>query len=74
MVGEVMILNFIIVKLDIFLQDVICFLVENCISGMLVLDDQEKLVGVIFDIDLMWQEFGVDMFFYVMLLDSIIYL
>lgn len=66
--------NPITVKPDTPLQDAIRLLAENRISGMPVLDDQEKLVGVISDTDLMWQESGVDTPPYVMLLDSIIYL
>lgn len=73
-VGEVMTPNPITVKPDPPLQDAIRLLAENRISGMPVLDDQEKLVGVISDTDLMWQESGVDTPPYVMLLDSIIYL
>lgn len=73
-VGEVMTPNPITVKPDTPLQDAIRLLAENRISGMPVLDDQEKLVGVISDTDLMWQESGVDTPPYVMLLDSIIYL
>jgi CBS domain-containing protein len=73
-VGEVMTPNPITVKPDTPLQDAIRLLAENRISGMPVLDNQEKLVGVISDTDLMWQESGVDTPPYVMLLDSIIYL
>ncbi|MBD2652665.1 MULTISPECIES: CBS domain-containing protein [Synechocystis] len=73
-VGEVMTPNPITVRPDTPLQDAIRLLAENRISGMPVLDDQEKLVGVISDTDLMWQESGVDTPPYVMLLDSIIYL
>lgn len=73
-VGEVMTPNPITVRPDTPLQDAIRLLAENRISGLPVLDDQDKLVGVISDTDLMWQESGVDTPPYVMLLDSIIYL
>jgi CBS domain-containing protein len=73
-VGEVMTPNPITVKPETPLQEAIKLLAEKRISGLPVMDDQQKLVGVISDTDLMWQESGVDTPPYIMLLDSIIYL
>lgn len=73
-VGEVMTPNPITVTPETPLQSAIKLLAEHRISGLPVVDDQQKLVGVISDTDLMWQESGVDAPPYIMLLDSIIYL
>ncbi|BFM41343.1 CBS domain-containing protein [Synechocystis sp. LKSZ1] len=73
-VGEVMTPNPITVTPETPLQTAIKLLAEHRISGLPVVDDQQKLVGVISDTDLMWQESGVDAPPYIMLLDSIIYL
>jgi CBS domain-containing protein len=73
-VGEVMTPNPITVMPETPLQTAIKLLAEHRISGLPVVDDQQKLVGVISDTDLMWQESGVDAPPYIMLLDSIIYL
>jgi CBS domain-containing protein len=73
-VGEVMTPNPITVKPETPLQEAIKLLAEKRISGLPVVDDQQKLVGVISDTDLMWQESGIDTPPYIMLLDSIIYL
>lgn len=51
---EVMSFNFIIVKLKMFLKEVIKILVEKYISGFFVVDDNGKLVGIVLEIDLMW--------------------
>lgn len=56
------------------LQTAIALLVENKISALPVVDADGKLVGVISDSDLTWQETGVDTPPYIMLLDSVIYL
>lgn len=73
-VGEVMTPNPITVTPETPLQTAIKLLAEHRISGLPVVNDQQKLVGVISDTDLMWQESGVDAPPYIMLLDSIIYL
>ncbi len=73
-VGEVMTPNPITVKPETPLQEAIKLLAEHRISGLPVLDDNQKLIGIISDTDLMWQESGVDTPPYIMLLDSIIYL
>lgn len=56
------------------LSEVIKILAEKRISGLPVVDQSGKLVGVISETDLMWQESGVTPPAYIMLLDSVIYL
>lgn len=56
------------------LKEVIQILAERRISGLPVLDEAEKLVGIISETDLMWQETGATPPAYIMLLDSVIYL
>ncbi|NJL55275.1 CBS domain-containing protein [bacterium] len=56
------------------LKEAIRILAERRISGLLVMDEQNKLVGVISESDLMWRESGVSPPPYVMFLDSVIYL
>jgi CBS domain-containing protein len=56
------------------LKEVIQILAERRISGLPVVDDGGKLVGVISETDLMWQESGVTPPAYIMILDSVIYL
>jgi CBS domain-containing protein len=59
---------------DTPIRDAISLLAERKISGLPVVDKQGKLVGVISESDLMWQESGVTPPAYIMLLDSVIYL
>jgi len=59
---------------DTPLTDVIRILAERHISGLPVVDTTGKLVGVVSETDLMWQETGVTPPAYIMLLDSVIYL
>jgi CBS domain-containing protein len=73
-VGDVMSRNPITVNPDTPLTDVIRTLAERRISGLPVIDADGKLVGVISETDLMWQESGVTPPAYIMLLDSVIYL
>ncbi|MEB3312243.1 MAG: CBS domain-containing protein [Snowella sp.] len=73
-VGEVMTPNPITIKPEAPLQDAIKLLAEKRIGGLPVVDDTGKLIGVISETDLMWQEAGVEPSPYIMLLDSIIYL
>lgn len=56
------------------LKEAIKILAEQKISGLPVVDDTGKLVGVISETDLMWQETGVEAPPYIMILDSVIYL
>jgi CBS domain-containing protein len=56
------------------LQEAVKLLAEKHISGLPVVDESGKLVGVISETDLMWQETGIDPPPYIMILDSVIYL
>jgi CBS domain-containing protein len=56
------------------LTEVIRVLAERRISGLPVVDQSGRLVGVISETDLMWRESGVTPPAYIMLLDSVIYL
>lgn len=56
------------------LKEAIKILADNHISGLPVLSAEQKLIGVISESDLMWQESGMTPPAYIMLLDSVIYL
>lgn len=56
------------------IKEAIKILAERHISGLPVVDDAGKLVGVISETDLLWQETGVEPPVYIMFLDSVIYL
>lgn len=56
------------------LQEAIQLLANQRISGLPVVDDSGKLIGVLSETDLMWQETGVEPPPYIMILDSVIYL
>lgn len=56
------------------IKEAIQILAERRISGLPVVNESGKLVGVISETDLMWQETGVNPPAYIMLLDSVIYL
>ena len=55
-------------------KTIIQILSENHISGLPVVNPQGKLIGVISELDLLWQESGMTPPPYITLLDSIIYL
>lgn len=73
-VAEVMTRNPITVRPEALLQEVIQTLAERRISGLPVVDESGKLLGVVSETDLMWRESGVTPPAYIMLLDSVIYL
>ncbi len=73
-VADVMTPEPITVKPATPLQEVIQILAERRISGLPVIDEAGKLVGVISETDLMWRESGATPPAYIMLLDSVIYL
>ncbi|MDH6060356.1 CBS domain-containing protein [Chrysosporum bergii ANA360D] len=73
-VTEVMTRDPIVVQKETPLQEAIQILAEKRISGIPVVDDGSKLVGIISETDLMWQETGVTPPAYIMFLDSVIYL
>lgn len=56
------------------LTEAIKLLAERHISGLPVVDAQNRLVGVVSEGDLMWRESGVQTPPYLMLLDSVIFL
>jgi len=55
------------------IADAVKSLVEHKISGLLVIDDENKLVGTISDSDLMWREKGPDQPPYMIFLGGVIY-
>jgi len=63
-----------VVQPDTPLKEAIKLLVEKKFSGLPVVNEDGKLVGVLSEADLMWQESGVDPPPYIMFLDSVIYL
>jgi CBS domain-containing protein len=73
-VAEVMTAHPITVSPQTPLSDAIKIIAEKRISGMPVVDDNNRLVGVISESDLMWKETGVEPPPYIMILDSVIYL
>ena len=73
-VAEIMTANPTTVSPQTSLQEAIRILADKKISGLPVVDDSGKLVGVISETDLTWQATGVDAPPYVMFLDSVIYL
>ncbi|PSO87279.1 MAG: phosphoribulokinase [Cyanobacteria bacterium QS_3_48_167] len=73
-VADVMTSNPIVVQPQTPIKEAIQLLAERRISGLPVVDGEGKLVGVITESDLMWQETGFDPPPYIILLDSVIYL
>ena len=73
-VADVMSHNPIVVKAETPLKEAVQIIAERRISGLPVVDDAGKLVGIISETDLMWQETGVTPPAYIMFLDSVIYL
>ncbi|BAY79691.1 signal transduction protein (plasmid) [Nostoc linckia NIES-25] len=73
-VAEVMSRDPIVVQEQTPLKEAIQILAERHISGLPVVDEGGKLVGIISETDLMWQETGVTPPAYIMFLDSVIYL
>ena len=73
-VADVMTANPLTISPEAPLQEAIQTLAEKKISGLPVVDDKGKLVGIISESDLMWQETGVEAPPYIMFLDSVIYL
>ncbi|MBW4556791.1 MAG: CBS domain-containing protein [Trichormus sp. ATA11-4-KO1] len=73
-VADVMSHDPIVVRPETPLKEAIQILAERRIGGIPVVDDVGKLVGIISETDLMWQETGVTPPAYIMFLDSVIYL
>ncbi len=64
----------VVVKPQTPLNEAIKILAERRVSGLPVVGDDDRLVGIISETDLMWQETGVTPPAYIMFLDSVIYL
>ena len=73
-VADIMSRDLIMVKPQTPIKEAIKILAERNISGLPVVDDAGKLVGVLSETDLLWQETGVEPRLYIMFLDSVIYL
>jgi len=73
-VADVMSRDPIVVGPQTPIKEAIKILAEQRISGLPVVDESGKLVGVISETDLLWQETGVEPPIYIMFLDSVIYL
>ncbi|MBD0364086.1 MAG: CBS domain-containing protein [Coleofasciculus sp. C3-bin4] len=73
-VADVMSRDPIVVGPQTPIKEAIKILAEQRISGLPVVDESGKLVGVISETDLLWQETGVEPPVYIMFLDSVIYL
>ena len=73
-VAEVMSRDPIVVRPETPLKEAIQILAERRISGLPVVDETDKLVGIVSETDLMWQETGVTPPAYIMFLDSVIFL
>lgn len=73
-VADVMSRDLITVKPQTPIKEAIKILAEQRISGLPVVDDAGKLMGVISETDLLWQETGVEPPLYIMFLDSVIFL
>ncbi|KPQ39897.1 MAG: CBS domain-containing protein [Phormidium sp.] len=73
-VADVMSHDPIVVKPKTPIQEAIQIIAERRISGLPVVDDQGKLVGMLSETDLMWRETGATPPAYITILDSVIYL
>lgn len=73
-VADIMSRDPVVVRCETPLKEAIQILAERRISGLPVVDDKGKLIGIISETDLMWQETGVTPPAYIMFLDSVIYL
>ncbi|EDX78131.1 hypothetical protein MC7420_7869 [Coleofasciculus chthonoplastes PCC 7420] len=73
-VAEVMSRDPITVSPQTPIREAMKILAERRISGLLVVNDVGKLVGIISETDLLWQQTGVEPPVYIVFLDSVIYL
>lgn len=73
-VAEVMTNDPLVVQPETPIKEVIKIIAEQSIRGLPVVNEAGKLVGVISETDLLWQETGVEPPLYIMFLDSVIYL
>ncbi len=73
-VADLMTIDVLTVTPTTALSAAIKLLVDRQVSGLPVVDDEGKLVGVISESDLMWREKGLDLPPHIIFLDSVIYL
>jgi CBS domain-containing protein len=73
-VAEVMSRDPITVNPQTPIREAMKTLAERRISGLLVVNDAGKLVGIISETDLLWQQTGIEPPVYIVFLDSVIYL
>jgi CBS domain-containing protein len=73
-VADVMTRDPIVVKPETPLSEAIRILAEHHFSGLPVVNQAGKLVGILSEADLMWREAGVTPPPYITILDSVIYL
>jgi CBS domain-containing protein len=73
-VADIMTADPIVVQPETPLSQAIQILAERHISGLPVVDSSDKLIGVISETDLMWQETGVSLPAFITILDSVIFL
>ncbi len=73
-VGDIMTPNPITIKAEISLKNAIEIMAQNRIGGFPVINAENKLIGIISETDIMWQETGANPPAYIMILDSVIYL
>ncbi|NLB18839.1 MAG: CBS domain-containing protein [Syntrophomonadaceae bacterium] len=71
---DIMTTNVVTVKLTDKVEDVAKLLVENKISGVPVVDDEMKLLGILSENDLIIKSRDLNIPFYITLFDSIIFL
>ncbi|NMG58755.1 CBS domain-containing protein [Geitlerinema sp. P-1104] len=73
-VADVMSHDPVVVTPETPIQEAIQIIAERRISGLPVVNDQGKLVGMLSETDLMWRETGATPPAYITILDSVIYL
>ncbi|MEM7770390.1 MAG: CBS domain-containing protein [Cyanobacteria bacterium P01_E01_bin.6] len=73
-VADIMTHEPIVVTPETSLKTAIQLIANNRIGCLPVINDDKKIVGIISDADLMWQETGVQLPAYIMILDSVVYL
>ncbi len=74
LIKEVMVANPFTVKISDSVETVLKLLEEKHISGLPVVDDRDRVVGVVSEADLLFKEKPIRMPLYLTFLDSIIYL
>jgi CBS domain-containing protein len=73
-VADIMTPNPILARPDMPLKEAIQILAEHQISGLPVVNEAGKLVGMISETDIIWQQSGVTPPAYITVLDSVIFL